>query len=113
MELYKEKEIFENKTLSMDPDNGIEIEIENINLELTDPKNPLNSMDSLYKYHAKSKSKDVKSDFYELEENFKHPYIEKEDLIELSEIPEDFEEVLVSLDEFISHLDDSEELIDV
>ena len=108
MELYKDKEIIESKILTIDPDNGIEIE-ENIDLkELYNKKGIIKKAKIL-----KRPKEEFKSDFKELEEAFNHPYEEKIDLIALKEIPQDYEERLIDLDELIEYLDNSEEQIDV
>ena len=113
-DIFKEKEESEIVSKSLDPECGLEIEEDSIDLSALYKKKG-----KTYKLTAFKKTHEIcenpNSELKELEENFKHFMNEPEndEYVSLEKIPEDFEEVLVSLDELISYLDNSEEEIDV
>jgi hypothetical protein len=111
-EIFKEKEEPEIQIKSLDPDEGLTIEDNDIDLS------------SLYKKKGKTLKLQAFEDAHQRKENqisdledIEKPTAlfeeGKQDLVALGEISEDFEEVLVSLEELIEYLDNSEEQIDV
>jgi hypothetical protein len=112
MEIFKEKEESEIISKTLDPEKGLEIDLPNVNLEEISLSKKSLKLKSFKESHKSLIEKKQKSDLQEIENNFK-VMEEQSHLEEISELPSDFEEVLVSIDEFIEYLDNSEEQIDV
>jgi len=113
-DIFKEKEESEIVAKSLDPECGLEIEDESIDLSaLYKKKGKTYKLTAYNKTHKMCENPN--SEIKEVEENFKHFINESEnaEYVSLEKIPEDFEEVLVSLDELMEYLDNSEEEIDV
>jgi len=110
-EIFKEKEEPEIKSKSLDPDEGFIIEK---NVDLNGIYKEKGKTLKLKAYEVTHKKKENQlSDLECIEKTFKPIEDDKHDLVTLDVITEDFEEVLVSLDELIEYLDSSEEQIDV
>jgi hypothetical protein len=107
VELFKENENEEIIKKTLDPEAGI-ILPEDIKI-----KNSYKKSLKAHAFRESHKNKNKKSDIEEIEENFKILNNTKQDLVALENLSDDFEEVLVSLDELIDYLDNSEEYIDV
>jgi len=112
-ELFKEKEETEIVQKSLDPENGLIIEDDSIDLSVL--YKAKGKTLKLKAYKEAHQNKEKQSDLKEMDENFKHASDNSLDSLEINEIPEvmdDFADMIVSIDELIDHLDNSEEYID-
>ena len=109
MELFKEKEEAEIINKNIDPETGINLKIDNFDeLDLESLKT--NSMrNNIYrKNHMPKKNKKNDTDVEVVEEQF-HPNYGVDDEIVLDYLPDEMQETLSSIDEFLNFLDNNEE----
>jgi hypothetical protein len=103
MDFLKEKEEIEAVIPELDPESGItlnsEPELENFNNK--------NIISEAFKESHRNKNSDLK----DIEEEYHKSLFEE--INDQSILPKEFDEVIVSLDELIDYLDNSEEYIDV
>jgi len=111
MELFKEKEEAEIINKNIDPEAGVSLQIANIEeLDLdslgTTTTNSIKK-NIFKKNHMLSKNKDLYSDIEKVEEEF-HSLPKIDEGILTDYLPDEIQETLVSIDEFLEFLDNEE-----
>lgn len=106
MEIFKEKEESDVVYHSLDPEGGVAIDVDMVDSKAFEPKSA-----KARAHRAAHSKQDAKSDLNEMDNMHKQKNQQSD--VDLEDMPKDFQEAVVSVEELLDFLDNNEELIDV